>query len=97
VDLTKQTTLRAGDSFKIEIQGTGARTATITIEPGRDVRFPWCTRSTPSSAASARPVSITPAAARNLKIQVNAGRTINLIAGPDDFDALARLGSIPAC
>jgi len=28
----------------------------------------------------------------NLKIQVNAGKTINLVAGPGDFDALSRLG-----
>jgi len=28
----------------------------------------------------------------NLKIQVNAGKTINLVAGPKDFDALSRLG-----
>ena len=34
VDLTNQTTLRAGDSFQIQIQGTAARTATITIDPG---------------------------------------------------------------
>src|SRR4029079_17615902 len=31
----------------------------------------------------------------NLKIHVNAGRTINLIAGPKDLDALSRLGIDP--
>ena len=33
-DLTTQTTLRAGDSFQLQIQGTAARTATITIDNG---------------------------------------------------------------
>src|SRR6185437_12901129 len=34
VDLASQSTLRPGDSFKIALQGTGARTAKITIEKG---------------------------------------------------------------
>src|SRR5581483_10684780 len=32
VDLTSQTTLRAGDSFQIKIEGLAPRTATITID-----------------------------------------------------------------
>ena len=34
VDLTAQTTLRAGDSFQIKIEGAAPRTATITIDQG---------------------------------------------------------------
>src|SRR5690606_5968755 len=34
VELTTQTTLREGDSFKIRIEGVAARTATITIDKG---------------------------------------------------------------
>ena len=34
VDLTQETTLRAGDSFQIQIEGVAPRTATITIDQG---------------------------------------------------------------
>src|SRR5690606_5340936 len=34
VELTSQTTLRAGSSFQIKVMGNGARTATITIDQG---------------------------------------------------------------
>ena len=37
VDLTIQTTLRAGDTFKIKIQGIAARTTTITIDKGETI------------------------------------------------------------
>jgi hypothetical protein len=91
VDLTSQTTLRAGDSFQIKIEGVAARTATITIDPGE-------TLDSLAQKINAQLGSIGKATTNyngnqeGLKITVNAGQTINLISGPADFDALARLG-----
>ena len=91
VDLSSQTTLRAGDSFQIGIQGVAPRTATITIDPGE-------TLDSLATKINAQLGSIGNAAvnytgnSENLKITVNAGQTINLISGPSDFDALSRLG-----
>jgi hypothetical protein len=94
VDLTNQTTLRAGDSFKIEIQGTGARTATITIDQGETFDSLVTKINAQLGGNGKASVNYT-GGGENLKIQVNAGKTINLIAGPKDLDALARLGIDP--
>ncbi len=91
VDLTNQTTLRAGDSFKIAIQGTGARTATITIDQGETFDSLVTKINAQLGGIGKASVNYT-GGGENLKIQVNAGRTIDLVAGPDDFDALSRLG-----
>ena len=91
VDLTTQTTLRAGDSFQIKIEGVAPRTATITIGQGE-------TLDSLSTKINAQLGSIGKAAvnytgsAEGLKLTVNAGSTIDLISGPHDFDALSRLG-----
>jgi hypothetical protein len=91
VDLTNQTTLRAGDSFQIAIQGTAARTATITIDPGET--FDSLVTKINSQLGSTGKASVNySGSGENLKIAVNAGNTINLKAGPQDFDALSRLG-----
>jgi hypothetical protein len=94
VDLTDQTTLRAGDTFQIQIQGIAPRTTTITIDQGE-------TFDSLATKINAQLGSIGKAAVNytgsgeNLKLTVNAGQTINLVAGPQDLDALARLG-LPA-
>jgi hypothetical protein len=94
VDLSAQTTLRAGDSFQIAIEGTAPRTATITIDPGE-------TLDSLATKINAQLGSIGTASvayganSEGLKIVVNAGKTINLISGATDFDALARLGISP--
>ena len=91
VDLTSQTTLRAGDSFQIKIEGVAPRTATITIDPGE-------TLDSLSNKINAQLGSTGKAAvnfgnnSEGLKITANAGQTIDLISGPSDFDALSRLG-----
>jgi hypothetical protein len=91
VDLTSQTTLRAGDSFQIKIEGVAPRTATITIDKGE-------TLDSLARKINAQLGSIGKAATNytgkqeGLKVTVNAGQTIDLISGPADFDALARLG-----
>jgi hypothetical protein len=94
VDLTTQTTLRAGDSFQIEIQGTGARTATIFIDQGETFDSLVTKINSQLGGIGKASVNYT-GGGENLKIQVNAGRTINLVAGPADLDALARLGIEP--
>ncbi|MFO1246909.1 MAG: hypothetical protein U1E93_01520 [Alphaproteobacteria bacterium] len=91
VDLANQTTLRAGDSFQIEIQGHAARTTTITIDPGET--FDSLVTKINAQLGSIGKASINyTGGGETLKLQVNAGNTINLKAGPKDFDALARLG-----
>jgi len=86
--------LRAGDSFKIEIQGTGARTATITIDQGETFESLVTKINGQLGGIGKASVNYT-GGGENLKIKVNAGRTINLVAGPGDFDALARLELTP--
>ena len=91
VDLTSQTTLRAGDSFQIAVQGTAARTATITIDPGET--FDSLVTKIHAQLGSIGKASVNySGSGENLNITVNAGNTINLKPGPRDFDALSRLG-----
>ena len=91
VDLSSQTTLRAGDTFQIKIDGALPRTTTITIDAGE-------TLDSLSTKINAQLGSVGKAAvnytgsAEGLKITVNAGQTIELISGPSDTDALSRLG-----
>ena len=91
VDLTQQTTLRAGDSFQIKIEGTAARTATISIDPGETFDSLVTKINGQLGGIGKAQVNYT-GAAENLKITVNAGNTIDLVAGPQNFDALSRLG-----
>ena len=91
VDLTSQTTLRAGDSFQIEIQGTAPRTSTITIDAGETFDSLVTKINAQLGGTGKAKVNYT-GGGENLKIAVNAGNTINLKAGPKDFDALSRLG-----
>jgi hypothetical protein len=91
VDLTNQTTLRAGDSFQIQIQGTAARTATISIDQGETFDSLVTKINGQLGAIGKASVNYT-GGGETLKIAVNAGNTINLVAGPGNFDALSRLG-----
>jgi hypothetical protein len=91
VDLTSQTTLRAGDSFSIQIQGTTTRTTTITIEKGETLSSLVTKINGEMINAGAASVSYS-AGAEGLKIAANKGFNLTLIAGPSGFDALSRLG-----
>jgi hypothetical protein len=91
VDLTNQTTLRAGDSFQIQIQGVAARTATITIDQGETYDSLVTKINAQLGSVGKAAVNYT-GSGENMTIKVNAGQTINLVAGPTDFDALSRLG-----
>ncbi|HEX4270642.1 MAG TPA: hypothetical protein VHZ32_04615, partial [Rhizomicrobium sp.] len=91
VDLTQQTTLRAGDSFQIAVEGPAARTSTITIDPGETFDSLVTKINAQLGSIGTAAVNYT-GSSENLKITVNAGNTINLEPGPTDFDALSRLG-----
>ncbi|HEY4113521.1 MAG TPA: hypothetical protein VGM17_05610 [Rhizomicrobium sp.] len=94
LDLTSQSTLRAGDTFQIAIQGTGARTPTITIDKGETLDS--LVNKINAAMLNSGTASITyKNGGEALQIKMNAGVTATLVAGPADFDALARLG-IPA-
>ena len=91
VELTTQTTLRAGDSFKIRIEGNAARTATITIDKGETFDS-LATKINAQLGGIGKAKTNYTGGASNLKIAVNPGNTITLLSGPKDFDALGRLG-----
>ncbi|MDE2266564.1 MAG: hypothetical protein KGL29_11740 [Alphaproteobacteria bacterium] len=94
VDLTTQTTLRAGDSFQIAIQGTAARTFTITIDQGETLQSLITKINGEFGSNGAASISYG-ANGEGLKIAVNPGVTAKLVAGPTNFDALSRLGITP--
>jgi hypothetical protein len=93
-DLTSLTTLRAGDSFKVQIEGTAARSFTIAIDKGETLKS-LVTKINIELASNGKASIAYGATGKGLKIEVSAGVTAKLIAGPADFDALARLGIAP--
>jgi len=90
-DLASQTTLRAGDSFQIQIQGTAARKFTITIDKGETLNS-LVTKINAEFGANGKASISYGANGEGLKIEVNSGVTAKLVAGSRNFDALARLG-----
>jgi hypothetical protein len=94
VDLTAMTTLRAGDSFKIKIDGIAPRTTTITIDPGETINS-LSNKINAQLGAIGKAAANYTGSAEGLKLTVNPGHTIELIAGPADLDALGRLGISP--
>ena len=93
-DLTSLTTLRAGDSFKVAIAGTAARSFTITIDKGETLKS-LATKLNVELASNGKASIAYGAHGEGLKIEVKTGVTAKLIAGPANFDALARLGIAP--
>jgi hypothetical protein len=91
VDLTNQTTLRAGDSFQLQIQGTAARTATITIDQG-ETYDSLATKINAQLGTIGKAAVAYGSAGETMSLTINAGQTVNLVAGPGNFDALSRLG-----
>jgi hypothetical protein len=94
VDLASNTTLRAGDSFQIQIQGAATRTATITIDPGETMDS-LAQKISNAMVFSGSATATYANGGKALKISVDPGITATLIAGPADFDALSRLGIAP--
>jgi len=93
-DLSSVSTLRAGDSFNIDVQGTAARNTTITIDQGETLQS-LVDKVNNALLFNGKASISYGASGQQLKIAVNPGVTANLVAGPADSDALARLG-IPA-
>jgi hypothetical protein len=94
VDLSSVSTLQTGDSFNIDVQGTAVRNTTITIGQGETLQS--LVDKINNALLFNGKASITyGASGEQLKIAVNPGVTANLVAGPADSNALARLG-IPA-
>jgi hypothetical protein len=91
VDLASQTTLTAGDSFNIDLEGTGARNVTITIDQGETMQTLATKINAEMLNAGSAKVTYT-GGGEALQITMNAGFTANLVAGPADSDALGRLG-----
>ena len=91
VTLASNTTLRVGDTFQIALQGVGAHTSTITIGAGETLQT-LATKINNVLLVKGKATVTYAHGGETLKIAVNKGVTANLIAGPADFDALARLG-----
>ena len=95
LDLTTATTLRAGDSFKIKIAtASSTRTTTITIDPGETLNS-LTNKINAEFVGGGKATVNYGKGAEGLKIAVNPGVTATLIAGPDESDALGRLGIAP--
>ncbi len=89
--LANATTLRAGDSFSVEIEGNASRTFNITIDPDETLTTLATKLNGELGSNGTASVSYTSSGAA-LKIAVSNGVTAKLISGPTDSDALARLG-----
>jgi hypothetical protein len=93
--IESQTTARAGDYFTLQIEDkTGTRNVKITIAKGETMRSLALKINGAllfDGKASALPVK----GGQALKIAVNEGVKVKLVAGPQDFDALAGLGLKP--
>lgn len=92
--LAASTTLREGDSFKVEVEGTTKRTFTVTIAKNETLQS-LATKVSSQLTGKGTAKAAYSTTGKGLQISVNAGVTIKLIAGPTDSDALARLGISP--
>ena len=91
VALASQTTLRAGDSFKMKIEGVAERSFTITIDAGETFGS-LVTKINAQLGATGKAEIVYTGHAQSLKITAKDGQTIDLISGPKDMDGLSRLG-----
>jgi hypothetical protein len=91
VYLQSTTSLQTGDSFQIQIEGTGGSSGTVTI--GQDETLQSLANQINDVLLTKGKASVTYAnGGETLKIAVNPGVTANLVPGPSGFDALSRLG-----
>ncbi len=94
VDLTSNTTVQAGDFFNLQTEGTGGRTATITISQGETLQALADQINSELLSNGKATVAYT-AGGQTLKITASPGATISLQSGPAASDALKRLGITP--
>lgn len=93
-DLASATTLRAGDTFKVQIEGDTGRTFTIRIDKGETLNSLVTKINGQFGSKGKASVTYTSTGAA-LKLAVSAGVTAKLIAGDANTDALSRLGLTP--
>jgi hypothetical protein len=94
--ITSQTTARVGDYFTVNVQGTaGTRNVQITISPGETMRS-LAIKINGALLFDGKATALPVQGGQALKIAVNQGVKVQLIAGPKDFDALAGLGLKPS-
>ena len=91
VDLTAMTTLRAGDSFKIKIDGVAPRTTTITIDPGETINS-LSTKINAQLGAIGKAAANYTGSAEGLKLTVNPGNTIESDRGARRFGCAGAAG-----
>jgi hypothetical protein len=94
VNLVDQTTLRAGDSFKLNIAGRTDREVTIRIEADETMSSLATKINTALMFDGTSKVTYT-ANGSALQISANAGVQIQLESGPEGADALGGLGIEP--
>ncbi|HEY1707381.1 MAG TPA: hypothetical protein VGG10_03890 [Rhizomicrobium sp.] len=96
VNLVDQTTVRAGDSFKMQISNSfGTNTATITIDPDETLSSLADKINTYLGSSGKASVTFKSDGSSALKIAVNAGVQVQLQSGPANSDALQGLGISP--
>ncbi|HEX3486650.1 MAG TPA: SBBP repeat-containing protein [Micropepsaceae bacterium] len=90
-----QTTARPGDYFSLAIKDkTGTRTAKVTLEKGDTLRS-LAIKINAALQSDGKAATSYVTGGQGLKISVNQGVQVQLVAGPKDFDALAGLGLKP--
>ena len=93
--IESQTTARAGDYFSLAITANGTtRNMKITIGKGETLRS-LATKINGALLFDGKATALPVHGGQGLKIAVNQGVQVQLIAGPKDFDALAGLGLKP--
>jgi formylmethanofuran dehydrogenase subunit C len=81
--LTNNTTLRAGDFFKVEIEGDAGRTFKVTIDKGETLSS-LCTKLNGQLGNKGKASVAYGSGGASLKIEASAGSTLKLIAGTND-------------
>lgn len=93
--ITSQTTARVGDYFSLKVEGrSGTRTVKVTLSKGETMRS-LAVKINTALLFDGKATSLPVKGGQALKIAVNEGVKVQLIAGPKDFDALAGLGLTP--
>jgi hypothetical protein len=81
--LTNNTTLRAGDFFKVQIEGDAGRTFKITIDKGETLTS-LCTKLNAQLGSKGKASVSYGSGGASLKIEASAGATLKLMSGTTD-------------
>ena len=92
VKLVAQTSLRAGDEFSLRVQGGTVKKIVIGAD---ETLTSLADRIRGLTGSKAVVATATVSGSTVLRIDAKAGSSIELMAGPDDRDALAKLGLDP--